>query len=88
MGSADADETCSGRLYRVRYRKVDHLQIDKRGFRTEREAELFRSTVKVAKSRGAVIDPPSARVPLSDWLERGSFLVEERRHDGKHSQAS
>jgi hypothetical protein len=88
MGSADPEETCSGRLFRVRYRKVDHLQIDKRGFRTEREAELFRSTVKVAKSRGAVVDPPGARVPLSDWLERGPLLVGERRHDVKHSQAS
>lgn len=70
MGSVAAYETSAGRRYRVRYRKPDHSQTDKRGFRTKREADLFLASVEVAKSRGAFIDPTTARLPLEEWLER------------------
>jgi len=46
-------ETSAGKRYRVRYRKPDHSQTDKRGFTTKREAELFLASVEVAKSTGA-----------------------------------
>lgn len=37
-GSITAYETAQGRRYRVRYRKPDKSQTDKRGFKTKKEA--------------------------------------------------
>lgn len=68
MGSVTPYETANGRRYRVRYRKPDHAQTDKRGFRTKKEAELFLASVEVAKSRGAYVDPTRARVTVAEWL--------------------
>ena len=41
MATVEPHDTSAGRRYRVRYRKPDHLKTTKRGFRTEREAELL-----------------------------------------------
>lgn len=41
MGSVEPDSTSAGRRYRVIYRRPDHGQTQKRGFRTKKEAELF-----------------------------------------------
>lgn len=41
MATITAYETTAGKRYRVRYRKPDHSQTDRRGFRTKREAQLF-----------------------------------------------
>ena len=68
MGSVTPYETGGGRRYRVRYRKPDHSQTDKRGFRTKREAELFLASVEVAKSTGRYIDPSRARVSIGEWM--------------------
>ena len=68
MGSVTPYETGGGRRYRVRYRKPDHSQTDKRGFRSKREAELFLASVEVAKSTGRYIDPTRARVTIADWM--------------------
>ena len=68
MGSVTPYDTSGGRRYRVRYRKPDHSQTDKRGFRTKREAELFLASVEVAKSTGRYIDPTRARVTIADWM--------------------
>ena len=38
MGSVTAYETAAGKRYRVRYRKPDHGQTDKRGFKTKKAA--------------------------------------------------
>jgi integrase len=54
----------------VRYRKPDHSQTDKRGFRTKRDAEEFLATVEVSKARGEYIDPALARVTIGDWADR------------------
>ena len=70
MGSATSYETSGGRRYRVRYRKPDRSQTDKRGFRTKPEAELFLASVEVAKSSGRYIDPTRARVTIGDWLNQ------------------
>ena len=51
----------------MRYRKPDHSQTDKRGFRTKREAELFLASVE-AKSTGRYIDPTRARVTIVEWM--------------------
>lgn len=70
MGSISAYETTVGKRYRVRYRKPDHSQTDKRGFRTKREAEDFLSSVEVSKLRGEWVDPTRSRITVGEWAER------------------
>ncbi len=68
MGSVTPYDTAGGRRYRVRYRKPDRKQTDKRGFRTKRDAELFLASVEVAKHTGRYIDPSRTRVTIGDWM--------------------
>ena len=72
MGFVSAYETAAGRRYRVRYRKPDHSEGQKRGFKTKRDAELFLSTVEIGKATGQFIDPGASRVLVSElgqqWL--------------------
>lgn len=65
MGSISAYETAAGRRYRVRYRKPDHSQTDKRGFRTKRDAELYLASVELKKVTGDFIDPSRGRVTVT-----------------------
>lgn len=67
MGSITAYESANGRRYRVRYRKPDHTQTDKRGFRTKRDAEEFLHMVELSKVRGSYVDPAPARVNVATW---------------------
>ena len=73
VGSIGAYETAKGRRYRVRYQKPDRTPTEKRGFATKREAELFLSSVTVAKMTGTYIDPALSKVRIGDlaegWLE-------------------
>lgn len=73
MGSVESYDTASGRRYRVRYRRPDHRQTAKRGFRTKREAERFLITVESQMILGDFIDPASSRVTVGelgpDWLD-------------------
>ncbi|MDH2442857.1 hypothetical protein QDR37_02745 [Amnibacterium sp. CER49] len=68
MGSIEPYDTAKGRRYRVRHRKPDYSQSDKRGFRTQREAELFLASVEVSKARGSFVDPALAKVTVSEWM--------------------
>lgn len=72
-GSITAYTTADGKRYRVRYRKPDKSQTDKRGFKTKREAELFLASVTVSKAIGDYIDPALSRVTISQlaqtWLD-------------------
>ncbi|MEV8272288.1 hypothetical protein [Microbacterium sp. NPDC077184] len=72
MGYITPYETAKGRRYRVRYRKPDHTETQKRGFTTMREVQLYLSMVTVSKSKGEYIDPSSSRVPVrmfaDSWL--------------------
>jgi integrase len=68
MGSIDPYESAQGRRYRVRYRRPDHSQTDKRGFRTKRDAELFLASVEIAKHTGRYIDPARSRVTVAQWM--------------------
>jgi integrase len=72
MGSVTPYETASGRRYRVRYRKPDQSQTDKRGFKTKKDAELFLASVEVAKSRGEFVDSSAGRISIgelgAEWL--------------------
>lgn len=78
MGSVTGYETARGRRYRVRYRKPDHSQTDKRGFRTKRDAELFLASVELRKASGEYIDPAAARATVGQlgraWLASRSHL--------------
>jgi integrase len=60
--------------YRVRYRRPDHKQTDKRGFKTKREAEAFANTVEVEKLRGEYVAPKLGQITVGElgpeWLER------------------
>lgn len=67
MGTITAYESAQGRRYRVRYRKPDHSQTDKRGFRTKRDAEEFLHMVELSKARGSYVDPALARVNVETW---------------------
>ncbi|GAB3142604.1 Arm DNA-binding domain-containing protein [Marisediminicola antarctica] len=69
MGSISAYETSVGKRYRVRYRKPDHSQTDKRGFRTKREAEDFMASVEVSKLRGEWVDPTRSKMTVAEWAE-------------------
>ncbi|WP_255209221.1 N-terminal phage integrase SAM-like domain-containing protein [Microbacterium oleivorans] len=72
MGTITPYETVKGRRYRVRYRKPDHTETERRGFTTMREAKLYLSMVTMSKSKGEYIDPASSRVPVQmfadSWL--------------------
>jgi len=72
MATVTAYQTKAGKRYRVRYRKPDKSQTDKRGFKTKKEAELFAATVTVSKATGEYIDPARGRVTVAqlapDWL--------------------
>lgn len=72
MGSVSTYETAGGKRYRVRYRKPDHAQTDKRGFKTRRDAELFLASIEVKKATGEYIDLTAARIDIGTlavgWL--------------------
>lgn len=72
MGSITPYETVKGRRYRVRYRRPDHTETEKRGFATMGDAQLYLSMVTVSKSKGEYIDPKASRVPVrmfsDSWL--------------------
>lgn len=78
MATIEKYQTRAGLRYRVRYRKPDHTQTDKRGFRTKRDAELFLASVEVSKARGEFIDARAAKAligPLgAEWLARQTHL--------------
>jgi hypothetical protein len=69
MGTIGPYATAQGKRYRVLYRRPDHGQTQKRGFRTKKDAELFLAGVELDKQRGAYVDPAKARVLLSDWMD-------------------
>jgi integrase len=78
MGSVTSYETARGKRYRVRYRKPDHSQTDKRGFRTKRDAELFLASTEVSKARGEYIDASASRMAIGElgkiWLSSQTHL--------------
>lgn len=69
-GSITAYTTAQGKRYRVRYRKPDKSQTDKRGFKTKREAELFLASVTVSKATGGYIDPSEGRKTVAAFGEQ------------------
>uniref|UniRef100_UPI00403382B3 tyrosine-type recombinase/integrase n=1 Tax=Glutamicibacter sp. AOP38-B1-38 TaxID=3457680 RepID=UPI00403382B3 len=78
MATVEKYETKAGIRYLVQYRKPDRTQTKKRGFKTKRDAELFKATVEVSKARGEYIDPKLANVTVAElgpsWVERKQHL--------------
>lgn len=64
-GSITRYDTANGPRYRVRYRKPDKSQTDKRGFKTKKEAQLYLASVTVSKAKGDYIDPVEGRKTVS-----------------------
>ena len=77
MGSIAPYETSAGKRYRVRYRKPDHAQTDKRGFRTKKEAELFLASVELSKASGQFIDAADARATV---VQLGAVWLASQTH--------
>lgn len=69
MGSVESYQVNGGRRYRVRYRRLDNTQTDKRGFRTKREAENFLSSVESSKLKGEWVDPARSRLRFEEIAE-------------------
>lgn len=69
MGSVEPYATKAGRRYRVLYRKPDHSQTQRRGFRTKKEAELFLASTELDKARGVYVDVTRSRIRLVDWID-------------------
>jgi len=71
-------------LYRVRYRKPDRKQTDKRGFRRKIDAEKFAATVEVLKMSGDYVAPSLGRITVGElapkWLERKQVDVAESNY--------
>lgn len=74
---AEPDEPCKKHghtLHRVRYRKPDGKQTDKRGFTNKRQAQDFAATVEVKKMTGEYIAPPLGRLTVAEmaatWVAR------------------
>jgi integrase len=77
-GTIEAYETAKGKRYRVRYRKPDGAQTDKRGFKTKREAELFLASTTVSKASGEYLDPTQSRrtvATFADQWKRGRLAA-------------
>lgn len=77
-GTIDPYMTAKGKRYRVRYRKPDRSQTDKRGFKTKKEAELYLASITVSKAQGLYVDPGAGGVTIAHlgpkWLEKKSTL--------------
>lgn len=75
-GTITPYQTAAGKRYRVRYRKPDKKQTDKRGFTTKKDAELFLASVTVSKARGEYVDPAMGKATVGmlgpAWLEKKS----------------
>jgi hypothetical protein len=69
MGSITPYESPKGRRYRVRYRKPDRTEAEKRGFTTMREAKLYLSMATASKAKGEYIDPTLSRVAVGMFAD-------------------
>ncbi|MCQ9367984.1 site-specific integrase [Brevibacterium sp. 91QC2O2] len=93
MATITAYQTKAGKRYRVRYRKPDRSQTDRRGFKTMRDAKAFAATVETSKLMGTYIDPSAGRVTIGQlgeaWIGRQadwkpSYATTMRQSWGKH----
>ncbi len=86
MGSIASYQAAAGRRYRVRWRDDStHRQVEKRGFRTKRDAEIFLARTGVARTDGSYTHPAAARATVGDL---GTEWMRNKRHSLKASSYS
>ena len=86
MGSIAAYQAAAGRRYRVRWRDdTTHRQVEKRGFKTKRDAEIFLARTEVARSDGSYTNPAAAKATVR---ELGTEWLRNKRHSLKASSYS
>lgn len=66
MATITSYTTKTGPRYRVRYRKPDGTQTDKRGFKTKRAAQEWAASNETAINTGTFIDPTAGRINIRD----------------------
>ncbi|TPF96832.1 integrase [Bifidobacterium sp. UTCIF-39] len=86
MANISRYETAKGVRWRVRYRKPDGTQTDKRGFRRKLDAETWAAKhVTVAKAEGTFIDPQAGRITVGEladaWLDKKRMSVKPSYYD-------
>lgn len=69
MATITSYETKAGKRWRVRYRKPDRAQTDKRGFTTKRDAQAFAATVEVSILAGSYVSPTDSRITVATLAE-------------------
>lgn len=83
MATIKPYDTASGRRYRVRYRRPDGRQTDKRGFTTKKAAELWAAENTVDLASGAWLSPEAGKTPLSAvadaWLASKNRVTPKTR---------
>lgn len=71
-------DTTRGKRWRVRYRKPDGRQTDKRGFTTKRDATEWAARNNVTITSGQWIDPRLSKVTVAElgdaWIKRQTHL--------------
>lgn len=74
MGSIRKYETAKGYRYAVRFRKPDHSEGEKRGFRIKEDAKLYLASMDIAAAKGEYVDAASAKILIGalgvEWLAR------------------
>lgn len=79
-----AKRSKKGYLWEVAYRKPDRTWTRKRGFATQRDAQLWAEHNGVSLQTGAYVAPTAGRQLVSDlgedWLARQSHWKESHRH--------
>lgn len=87
MATIEPYETKAGRRWRVRYRKPDRRQTDKRGFKTKREAQAFANAIEVEIHSGGYIEPTAGKITVNElgepWLARQGHMKENTLRDVK-----
>lgn len=78
MATITSYTTKTGTRYRVRYRKPDGTQTDKRGFKTKRAAQDWAAELTTSVRQGTWIDPTAGRVTVESlyplWIQVKSHL--------------
>lgn len=86
MGSIAAYQSAAGRRYRVRWRDdTTHRQVEKRGFKTKRDAEISLARTEVARTDGFYTNPAAAKATVR---ELGTEWLRNKRHSLKASSYS
>ncbi|KAB8289353.1 integrase [Bifidobacterium ramosum] len=71
MANVTRYQTVNGIRYRVRYRKPDGTQTDKRGFKRKIDAETWAAEhVTIAKAAGSYVDPEAGKRFIGDLHEQ------------------